>query len=126
PTRDGTGIRDYIHVWDLATAHIASPRRVADTVGPEGYRVLNLGTGTGTTVREMVAAFVQVTGTPLRKRETAPRPGDVVGAYTRSDRARQALDWQPRFSLADGIRDSLRWAEIRDARLPDDGPAGPG
>ncbi len=134
PTRDGTGIRDYIHVWDLATAHIAGLRRFDEIMGDAimgdaaggdeaaggaGYRVLNLGTGTGTTVREMVEAFEQVTGAPLRKRETAPRPGDVVGAYTRSDRARRVLGWQPRFSLADGIRDSLRWAEIRDARLPD-------
>jgi len=125
PTRDGTGIRDYIHVWDLATAHVASLRRFDETVGASGYRVLNLGTGKGTTVREMVDEFVRVTGAALAVRETAARPGDVVGAYTRSDRARQALDWQPRSSLADGIRDSLRWAETRDTRLPDPPPPAP-
>ena len=125
PTRDGTGIRDYIHVWDLATAHVASLRRFDETVGASGYRVLNLGTGKGTTVREMVDEFVRVTGAALAVRETAARPGDVVGAYTRSDRARQALDWQPRSSLADGIRDSLRWAEIRDTRLPPSPPLSP-
>jgi UDP-glucose 4-epimerase len=119
PTRDGTGIRDYIHVWDLAEAHVASLRRfdeVVDKDGP-GYEVLNLGTGTGTTVREMVDAFVEVTGRSLPVREIGPRPGDVAGAYTRSDRARRVLGWQPRFSLADGIRDSLRWAAVRDERL---------
>jgi UDP-glucose 4-epimerase len=119
PTRDGTGIRDYIHVWDLAEAHVAALRRFDDVVhkdGP-GYVVLNLGTGTGTTVREMVDAFAEVTGKPVPVRESGPRPGDVAGAYTRSDRARQMLGWQSRFSLADGIRDSLRWAEVRQARL---------
>jgi UDP-glucose 4-epimerase len=120
PTRDGTGIRDYIHVWDLAEAHVAGLRRFDEVVrkdGP-GYEVINLGTGTGTTVREMIDAFAQVTGEPLRTREIGPRPGDVAGAYTRSDRAQRVLQWRPRFSLADGIRDSLRWAEVRDSRLP--------
>jgi UDP-glucose 4-epimerase len=120
PTRDGTGIRDYVHVWDLAEAHVAGLRRFDEVVtkdGP-GYQVLNLGTGTGTTVREMLDTFAQVTGEPLRIRETGPRPGDVAGAYTRSERAQRMLDWRPRFSLADGIRDSLRWAEVRNSRLP--------
>ncbi|HEY8471736.1 MAG TPA: UDP-glucose 4-epimerase GalE [Natronosporangium sp.] len=120
PTRDGTGIRDYIHVWDLAEAHVLSLRRFDEVVGKDddGYQVINLGTGTGTTVREMVDAFQRVTGEPLRVRESVPRPGDVAGAYTRSDRAQRLLGWRPRFSLADGIRDSLRWAELRDQRLP--------
>lgn len=120
PTRDGTGIRDYIHVWDLANAHVAGLRRF-DKVVPiagTGYEVLNLGTGAGTTVREMVEAFVAVTGEPLPQRETGPRPGDVVGAYTRSDKAQRVLGWKAQHSIADGIRDSLSWAAVRDARLP--------
>jgi UDP-glucose 4-epimerase len=121
PTRDGTGIRDYIHVWDLAEAHVAALRRFDEVVGKDGpgHEVINLGTGTGTTVREMLDAFLAVTGAPLDVQETVPRPGDVVGAYTRSDRAAELLGWRSRFSLADGIRDSLRWAEIRDTHLPD-------
>lgn len=121
PTRDGTGIRDFLHVWDLAAAHVAGLRQFDEVVAKDGdsYQVLNLGTGTGTTVREMVDAFEQVTGERLRKRETGPRPGDVAGAFTRSDQARRMLGWEPRHSLADGIRDSLCWSEIRDTRLPD-------
>lgn len=124
PTRDGTGIRDFIHVWDLAAAHIAGLRRFDQVVGVDGpgYQVLNLGTGAGTTVREMVAAFQEVTGRPLATRETGRRPGDVAGAYTRSDRARRVLGWQPEHPLTDGIRDSLRWAAVRDQRLPDPEP----
>jgi UDP-glucose 4-epimerase len=119
PTRDGTGIRDYIHVWDLAQAHVAAVRKFDEIVHKDGsgYEVLNLGTGTGTTVREMIDAFESVVGARLRVRETGPRLGDVAGAYTRSDRARRVLGWEPRFSLADGIRDSLRWAEVRGSRL---------
>lgn len=120
PTRDGTGIRDYIHVWDLAAAHVASLRRFDEVVPADGsgYAVLNLGTGAGTTVREMVTAFEQVTGAPLRQRVAGPRPGDVVGAYTRSDKAQRVLRWKPEHSIAEGIRDSMRWAGIRDTRLP--------
>jgi UDP-glucose 4-epimerase len=120
-TRDGTGIRDYIHVWDLASAHVAALRRFDEVVPVEGpgYEVINLGTGTGTTVREMVTAFEQVTGQPLPQRAAPPRPGDVAGAYTRSDKAQRVLGWKPQFSIADGIRDSLRWANVRDTRLPE-------
>jgi UDP-glucose 4-epimerase len=119
PTRDGTGIRDFIHVWDLAAAHVAGLRRFDDVVPKDGAGslVVNVGTGAGTTVREMIAAFEEVTGRPLRRRETAKRPGDVVGAFARGDRARRLLGWLPEHSLADGIRDSLRWAEVRAVRL---------
>jgi UDP-glucose 4-epimerase len=115
-TRDGSGIRDYVHVWDLATAHVAALRRFDEIMG-SSYAVINLGTGTGTTVRELVAAVSRVTGTPVRVRDAPPRPGDVVGAYTRVDKARRLLDWQPRFGIDDGIRHSLEWAEIRKSRL---------
>jgi UDP-glucose 4-epimerase len=121
PTRDGTGIRDFIHVWDLAAAHVASLRRFDEVVPPDGsgYEVINLGTGTGTTVREMVHAFEQVTGESLRQHDTDSRLGDVAGAYARSDRAGRVLGWKPQFTIADGIRDSLRWADVRGSRLPD-------
>ena len=121
PTRDGSGIRDYVHVWDLATAHVAALHRFDTVVTNEtmgsSYAVINLGTGTGTTVRELVAAVSRVTGTPVRAQDAPPRPGDVVGAYTRVDKARRLLGWEPRFSIDDGIRHSLEWAGIRRSRL---------
>jgi UDP-glucose 4-epimerase len=117
PTRDGSGIRDYVHVWDLATAHVAALQRFDAALAGARSSVINLGTGTGTTVTELVAAFNSVVAPPVAVTETGPRPGDVAGAFTRSDRAKRLLGWEPRFSVAEGIRDSLRWAEVRDRRL---------
>jgi UDP-glucose 4-epimerase len=119
PTRDGSGIRDYIHVWDLARAHVASVRnfdRVVPTAGP-GYEVINLGTGRGTTVRELVAAFQTVVGDRVSVIETAPRPGDSAGTYTTSRKAATLLDWAPRLSIEDGIRDAMTWARVRPEAL---------
>jgi UDP-glucose 4-epimerase len=120
PTRDGSGIRDFIHVWDLAQAHVQALRRFDSVVGAgpdDSYQVINLGTGNGTTVREFVDAFRRVSDRPLVVRETAPRPGDVAGSFTRGARARDLLDWTPRYSIEDGIRDSMRWAAVREERL---------
>jgi len=118
PTRDGSGIRDYIHVWDLATAHLAALERFDVLLaGTANSTVINLGTGTGTTVRELVDAFNSVADRPIEAVETGRRPGDVAGTYTRSDRARRYLGWQPRYSIAEGIRHSLDWAAIRDGIL---------
>ncbi|MCP2334816.1 UDP-glucose 4-epimerase GalE [Actinomadura rupiterrae] len=118
PTRDGSGVRDYIHVWDLAAAHLAALERF-DAILPAGAgsTAINLGTGTGTTVRELVAAFNQVADMPIKVVETEPRPGDVAGAYTQSDRAARLLGWKPQLSIADGIADSLKWVRVRDTRL---------
>lgn len=118
PTRDGSGIRDYIHVWDLAAAHVAALTRFDDLLaGDERSAAINVGTGTGTTVRELVEAFNTVVDKPVRTHDAAARPGDVAGAYTRSDRATRLLDWHPRYDITDGIRHSLQWAEVSEERL---------
>ncbi|MCP2164266.1 UDP-glucose 4-epimerase GalE [Goodfellowiella coeruleoviolacea] len=112
PTPDGTGIRDYIHVWDLARAHVHALLRFDEAVSASqepGYQVVNLGTGRPTTVRELVRTFTAVAGTPLATEEVAARPGDTVGAYTRTERARRLLGWRCEHTLADAIRDALRW-----------------
>jgi UDP-glucose 4-epimerase len=118
PTRDGSGIRDYVHVWDLAEAHVAALHRFDALFGNSASSVvINLGTGTGTTVRELAAAFSSVTREPLQTVDGPRRPGDVPGAYTRTDRAARLLGWQAEFPLTDGIRHSLQWAAIRDEML---------
>jgi UDP-glucose 4-epimerase len=120
PTRDGSAIRDFIHVWDLAEAHVRALRRfdeILPRAGDRPYEVINLGTGSGTTVREFVTAFQAVSDKPLRVRETGPRPGDTVGCYTRTERAREMLGWTARFTLEDAIRHSLQWSPVRDALL---------
>jgi UDP-glucose 4-epimerase len=119
PTRDGTGIRDYIHVWDLATAHLAALDRfdALMTGTAATSSVINLGTGTGTTVRELLDAFNQVADRPVKSFDVGRRPGDVAGTYTRGDRAQRCLSWKPRYSIAEGIRHSLDWAAIRDGIL---------
>ncbi len=117
PTRDGTGIRDYIHVWDLAQAHVAAVTDFEGVFqragGSENYVVINLGTGTGVTVRELVDAFKKVTGKPLNVVEGPRRPGDSAGAYASAEKALALLGWHTRLSIEDGIRDALRWGEQR-------------
>ena len=115
PTRDGSGIRDYIHVWDLAAAHVAALGTFDALPGPT--TVINVGTGTGTTVRELLGAFNSVAGSPVEVRDAGRRPGDVVGAYTRIDRAKRLLGWRPQYDIAEGIRHSLQWGAIRDEVL---------
>ena len=115
PTRDGSGLRDYLHVWDLAAAHVAALTRFDALPGPA--TVINVGGGTGTTVRELLAAFNRVADRPVEAREAGRRPGDVAGAYTRIDRAERLLGWRPRHDLTEGIRHSLQWAALRDEVL---------
>jgi UDP-glucose 4-epimerase len=116
PTRDGSGIRDYVHVWDLAAAHVAALTRFDALPGPA--TAINLGTGAGTTVRELLDAFNRVADRRIEVADAQRRPGDTVGAYTRIDRAERLLGWRPRYDVADGIAHSLQWAAIRDQILP--------
>jgi UDP-glucose 4-epimerase len=116
PTRDGSGIRDYVHVWDLAAAHVAALGAFDTLPGPA--TAINLGTGRGTTVRELLAAFNQVADHPITARDAGRRPGDVAGAYTRTGRAERLLGWRPRYDITEGIRHSLQWAAIRGEVLP--------
>lgn len=114
PTRDGSGIRDYVHVWDLARAHVAALRKFDEVIASSettGFDVINLGTGTGTTVFELVAAFEEATGKPLRVQSAPPRLGDVVGCATLTGKAERLLGWRTELSIADGVQASLAWGE---------------
>lgn len=113
-TPDGTGIRDYIHVWDLAQAHVSALEHLRELVTDEQpYQVINVGTGRPMSVRELTDAFQQATGAPLRIAEGPARPGDVIGAYARTDKAAELLGWHARLSVSDGIRDALAWLPKR-------------
>lgn len=112
PTRDGSGLRDYIHVWDLALAHVAAVQRFDDVATSSApYQVINVGTGDGVTVRELVAAFERVTKQSMPVLEVDRRPGDQAGAYAIVDRAADVLGWSSQRSVDDGVRDALAWAE---------------
>jgi UDP-glucose 4-epimerase len=115
PTRDGTGIRDYLHVWDLAQSHVRAVERfdeVLSTVGAPST-VINVGTGSGVTVRELIASFERVFGRSVPVTEAPPRPGDAVGAYANVDRSAELLGWKAQHSLDEAIASALAWGEKR-------------
>lgn len=115
PTRDGTGIRDYIHVWDLARAHVRAVEQfdtVLDRVGAP-YTYINLGSGDGVTVRELLAAVERVVGRPVPVVEAPARPGDAAGAYANADKAAELLGWRTELSLDEAIASALAWGAKR-------------
>ncbi len=115
PTRDGTGIRDYIHAWDLAKAHVRAVERFDEVIEAEGapYSYINLGKGDGVTVRELIAAVERVVGKPVPTVEAPPRPGDAVGAFANADKAAELLGWQTEHTLDEAIASALAWGEKR-------------
>ena len=115
PTRDGTGIRDYVHVWDVAQAHVRTVERFDDAVaaGSHGTVTVNVGTGGGITVRELVDTFERVLGRPMNVEEGQARPGDTIGAFANVDRARTLLGWTSSLSLEQAIESALAWADRR-------------
>jgi len=106
PTPDGTGVRDYIHVVDLARGHLAALRRLEQ--GP-GVVVYNLGTGRGYSVLEMVAAFERASGRPVPYEIVARRAGDIAICYADPALARSELRWQADFGIDEMVRDAWRW-----------------
>ena len=119
PTRDGTGMRDYMHVWDLAEAHVSAVERFDLCIAEEGrpFSVINLGTGNGVTVRELLTAFESVIGKPIPAKEEQPRPGDIAGAFANCEKAKKRLLWSAKKTVADGIKDALSWDDARKSIL---------
>lgn len=115
PTRDGTGIRDYVHVWDLARAHVRAVEKFDDVVAAVDApsTIINIGTGQGVTVRELIASFERVFGQAVPTTEAPPRPGDAVGAFANVDKSHRLLDWSTELSLDDAIASALDWGEKR-------------
>ena len=119
PTRDGTGLRDYIHVWDLARAHVLAVERFDKAVSASGagYTPINLGCGAGVTVNEIIRAFEKVYGREIAKATAPPRAGDVAGAYADTAKARELLGWKAELSIEDAVKDALEWGKARKAAL---------
>lgn len=106
-TPDGTCIRDYIHVCDLAEAHVAALNWLDDHSSV--CEAINLGTGKGNTVQEVIDTFVEATGVDLPYQVGQRRPGDVEKIYARADKARELFNWQTRRSLRDALIDAWNW-----------------
>lgn len=110
PTRDGTCVRDYIHVLDLAEGHVAAVRTLLSTDLARGRALpVNLGLGRGASVREAVAAFEQASGMRVKTIDAPRRPGDVAESVADPSRAKALLGWRPRRDLAEMCRDMWRW-----------------
>lgn len=106
PTKDGTGVRDYIHVVDLANGHVKALEKVLHTTGVNAY---NLGTGTGYSVLEMVEAFETVSGKKVPYKITKRRPGDVAVCFADASKAKRELGWEATRELEEMCTDSWRW-----------------
>lgn len=107
PTRDGSAVRDYLHVYDLADAHLRALHRAQ----PGTFRVYNLGTGSGCTVQEVLDTVRQVTGHALPAVSGTRRPGDPAALVAANERAQQELGWEPRSTIGDIVADA--WAFVR-------------
>ncbi|NEU68890.1 UDP-glucose 4-epimerase GalE [Spirosoma agri] len=110
-TPDGTCIRDYIHVVDLAEAHVQALRKLSELTTDASYDVINIGTGRGETVLNIIKTFEQETGVKLNYTLGPRRPGDVEQVYADVTKANNVLDWTASRSLAESLRDAWRWQQ---------------
>jgi len=111
PTRDGTAIRDYIHVVDLAAAHVVALERILNASMAEAFEVFNLGTGEGSTVLEVIQSFERATGASLQWSFAPRRAGDVIAAYADTQRATEVLGWTAQKTLDEAMADAWRWQQ---------------
>lgn len=109
PTRDGTAIRDYIYVVDLAQAHVKALKRLLSNVNKDKYEIYNLGTGTGSTVLEVVNAFESANALKLNYKIVGRRAGDITAAYADNTKAEQELGWKPETSLEQSLKTAWDW-----------------
>jgi UDP-glucose 4-epimerase len=111
PTRDGSCIRDFIHVSDIAHAHTLAIQYLLQGKNTKRCEVFNLGTGNGVTVLEAIKAFENASGVKLNYTLGPRRPGDVVAIYANNDHARKTLGWQISFSLHDMMSTAWKWEQ---------------
>jgi UDP-glucose 4-epimerase len=112
PTPDGTGVRDYIHVVDLAKGHVRALERMRGAPGVSAY---NLGTGRGYSVLDMVQAFERMNGVPVPYQVVERRSGDIAACYADPGRAERELGWRAELGIDDMVRDTWRWQSANPA-----------
>ncbi|MBW8199573.1 UDP-glucose 4-epimerase GalE [Flagellimonas abyssi] len=112
PTEDGTCIRDYIHVVDLAKAHVAALQRLLKDKNETNYEVFNLGTGKGSSVLEVIQSFERVSGEKLNYKIVDRRSGDIIQAYANTEKANDVLGWKAKSSLDDAMKSAWEWEKI--------------
>jgi UDP-glucose 4-epimerase len=111
PTSDGTCVRDYIHVVDLAKAHVIALQRLIAGNNDSNFEYYNLGTGTGSTVLEAIQSFERVSSTPLNYKIVDRREGDVTAAYAETSKANNVLGWKTELTLDDAMDSAWKWEQ---------------
>jgi UDP-glucose 4-epimerase len=111
PTPDGTAIRDYIHVVDLAKAHVVAIQRLLHKKNINKVETFNLGTGTGSSVLEVIQSFEKVTGKKLNYKIVGRREGDITEAYANTDKANNVLGWKAEISLDESLASAWKWEQ---------------
>ena len=113
PTRDGSCIRDYIHVCDIAHAHTLALEFALRRENAINFEVFNLGTGDGVSVLEAIKAFESENKLPFRYRIGQRRPGDVISIYANNNKAKKELGWIPKYNINDIMRTAWAWEKKR-------------
>ena len=111
PTTDGTAIRDYIHVVDLAKAHVVALQRLIEKKNLSKIETFNLGTGTGSSVLEVITAFEKVSGKKLPYKIVGRREGDITSAYANTDKANNVLGWKAQSTLEESLASAWKWEQ---------------
>lgn len=111
PTPDGTAVRDYIHVVDLAKAHVIALQRLLNKENKDKVETFNLGTGKGSSVLEVITAFEKVSGQKLNYQIVGRREGDITSAYANTDKAKNVLGWSTQLSLEDALASAWKWEQ---------------
>ena len=111
PTRDGTCIRDYIHVVDLAKAHVIALQRLLNKENLDKVETFNLGTGTGSSVLEVIHTFEKVSGQKLPYKIVGRRAGDIISAYANTDKANTVLGWKAQSTLEESLASAWKWEQ---------------
>ncbi len=111
PTPDGTAVRDYIHVVDLAKAHIVALKRLIENKNRSDFEVFNIGTGKGSSVLEVIRAFEKVSGQKLNYKIVGRREGDIIEAYADTSLANNELEWKAEYNLEEALASAWHWQQ---------------